>query len=323
MPADWGRAGLAVSAIVPTIGRPESLERLLRSLSVQTRKPGEIVVADGGDDPAVRDLVQRPEWKSEGLDVRWVPVRPPNAVRQREAAIAASTGGLLLLLDDDVELERDCIEQLLGALDSRPDAVAAMADFNNQAWSIPTLVWRIYLRVVHGLADGQWQGRVVGPLLRFGYHPAPAEVSPMQWMGAGNSLVYRAAFEQAGGFSDFFLSRCTMNEDVDLGLKLNRLGAILFCPKARLAHFHDPGGRLTPAEVAEDDVHNRFMVLHSTVGRSKLASLWLLIVFVSVESLSNFAGSLRTGRVGNKLRVLGGRLRGLARIARLSFAGRP
>ena len=74
MTAGW------ITAIVPTIGRPESLALLLRSLALQSRRPDEIVVADASVGDAVACVIARPLWASQGLNVRRIPVRPPNAV---------------------------------------------------------------------------------------------------------------------------------------------------------------------------------------------------------------------------------------------------
>ena len=216
----------AISAIVPTIGRPKSLDHLLRSLVLQSYKLDEVIVADASNGSRVRRVCEDPQWAAAGLAVRRVVVRPPNAVRQRKEAIAIAHGTHLLLLDDDVVLEPGCVEAMVDVI-VQPGVAAVTADFSNQLWSGPTTLWRWYLRYVKGMDVGAWQGKVIGPLLRFGYRPSPARPMAMEWLGAGNSLVRRDAYEQAGGFSDFFLHRCTMNEDVDLGLKLSRIGRIL------------------------------------------------------------------------------------------------
>ncbi len=220
------------------------------------------------------------------------------------------------MLDDDVELGTICIEEMLKALNENPGAVAVMADFSNQPWPMPTRVWRLYLRLVHRLKDGEWQGRVIGPLLRFAYNPLPSGVAPMEWLGTSNSLLWRSAFEGAGGFSGFFLNRATSNEDVDLGLKLRRLGPILFCPRARMAHYHDPGGRLSPYLAAEDDIVNRYMILRHTLGKSRAFALRQVMLFIIVETVSAVAVMARTrtlkgwattrGRVTGFVRALRG-----------------
>lgn len=315
-------AVVPISVIIPTVGRPESLARLLDSLAVQTLDVQEVLVADASGTTETDKVIADSRWSDVGLRVRRIAVSRPNAVRQRAAAISLAIGEFLLLLDDDVALEPDCVQQMLTVLIANPDVVAVTADFNNQTWSQPTWAWKFYLRYVLGLADGVWQGKVIGPLLHFGYNPVPADPKPMEWLGAGNSLVRRSAFEAAGGFSDFFLHRCTTNEDVDFGLRLSRVGRILFCPAARMAHHHAPGGRVSVTVAAEDDLFNRFMVIHKTMGRSRLRSLALVLCFLSIESLSNVLGACKRMKLGTTLGLLVGRLRGLIQIGRVCLTGR-
>jgi GT2 family glycosyltransferase len=307
----------AITVIVPTIGRPESLKRLLESLSAQSCRIDEVIVADGSNDDQTRATIEHPRWRAAGLVVRRVAVSPPNVVRQREAAIRASDGEMLLFLDDDVVLEQACVEHMLALLQANPNVVAVTADFSNEVWPQPTRLWQLYLRYILRLPVDTWQGRVVGPLLRFGYNPVPTSPKPMQWLGTGNSMVRRSAYLRAGGFSDFFLHRCTINEDVDLGIKLSRVGGILFSPDARLAHHHAPGGRVPVALAAEDDVYNRFLVMHRTLRFSTLRSSLLIVVYVSIETLSNILGATKRVRLGPTLQLLRGRIRGLMQIGRL------
>lgn len=309
----------AISAIVPTIGRPKSVDHLLRSLVAQSHKLDEVIVADASNGSKVRRVCEDPQWAAAGLPVRRVVVRPPNAVQQRKEAIAIAHGSHLLLLDDDVVLEPGCVEAMVDLI-VQPGIVAVMADFSNQLWSGPTVLWRWYLRYVKRMDEGAWQGKVIGPLLRFGYRPSPPRPMPMEWLGAGNSLVRRDAYEQAGGFSDFFLHRCTMNEDVDLGLKLDRIGRIMLCPSARMAHMQAPAGRVAAAVAAEDDLHNRYMILRQTAGRSAASAFGSVLLYFVVETLGNLGGALRRLRAGGLVARLGGRARALARILTSSTA---
>jgi GT2 family glycosyltransferase len=312
----------SISVIVPTIGRPESLIDLLASLAAQTVRVQEVMVADGSGKEAVKSVCADSRWLQVGLHIHWIPVAPPNAVQQREAAINISQGEFLLLLDDDVVLEPLCIQHMLALLKTNLDVVGVTADFNNQSWPQPTRFWSLYLRYVLGLSPGAWQGRVVGPLLRFGYNPLPESPQPMEWLGSGNSLVRRSAYIQAGGFSDFFLHRCTINEDVDFSLKLSRIGRILFCPAARMAHYHAPGGRVSVAEAAEDDLFNRFMVLHRTLHYSKWKALLLVVFYILIESLSNTLGAIKRVKANTTVDLLKGRMRGLIQIGRICLGYR-
>jgi GT2 family glycosyltransferase len=307
-----------VSVIVPTIGRPEPLRRLLESLRDQTVRVHEVLIADGSDNDAVAALTGEASWSAAGLSLRRIAVQPPNAVRQRCVAIAEATGDLLLFLDDDVVLEPDCVERMIDVLRARPTVVAVLATFRNQAWPMPTRAWRFYLRRIAGLGENGWQGRVVGPLLRFGYEPLSEQLMPMEWVTTGQTMVRRSAYDAAGGFSDFFLHRCTMNEDVDLGIKLAKVGAIVLNPAARLAHFHAPGGRVSAAVAAEDDLYNRYLIMRRTQGRSAVSAFGSVLTFVAIETVSNFAGSALRMRPNGLWSRTVGRLRAIARIVATS-----
>lgn len=302
----------AISVIVPTIGRANSLRALLQSLSAQTHKVDEIIVADASSGDETRLLVDEPQWRE--LNVRREVVNPANAVRQREAAIKIATGEFLLFLDDDVVLEPECVANMIDVMKTNADVVGVTADFNNQTWPQPTKMWQWYLHYALGLREKEWQGRVVGPLLRFGYNPVPAGPAPMEWLGTGNSLIRVSAYYEAGGFSDFFLHRCTINEDVDLGLKLSRLGRILFCPAARLSHHHAPQGRVTTMLAAEDDLFNRFFILHHTIGMSALRAFCLVALYFVIETTSHFLGCVRRLNFRHFFPRLRGHLHALVRI---------
>jgi GT2 family glycosyltransferase len=301
-----------ISAIVPTIGRPDALAALLESLAAQTRRPDEVLVADGSAGDEIAAVVSRPHWACQGLAIHRLQVTPPNAVGQRVVAIARATGDDLLLLDDDVVLERDCVAQLASALED-PSIVAAVADITNETWPEATTAWRWYLRAL-GLREGEWHGRVVGPLLRFGYPPHPSTVAAMEWFGTANTLVRRAAFDAAGGFSRFFLHRSTMNEDVDLSLKVARHGRIVIWPAARLVHHHHPSGRVSVFDAAEDDLFNRYLILRKTLGRSPFAAFGNVAAFFLIETASNVIGALRRGRFTGLGSRTGGRAAALFRI---------
>jgi GT2 family glycosyltransferase len=301
-----------ISVIIPTIGRPASLRRLLVSLARQTLPVDEIIVADASGSEDTQTVLQ----SLPSLPTTHLRVREPNAVHQRQAAIAAAKGDMFLLLDDDVELEPGCVAELDRVMHADARNVAAMAHVTNSEWPKPSPLWRAYLFLVHGIRGNAWQGRVLGPLLRYGYNPLPDGPAPIEWFGSGLTLLRRDAYDKAGGFSDFFLHRSTMHEDVDLALRVGRHGRMWFCPDARLAHYHDPAGRSTLREAAQDDMHNRALVLHRTAHRSKLSTAVLSLAFLAVEAASNAIGAVVRLKPNPGLQLLAGRLSGLRLLVR-------
>ncbi len=82
----------SITAIIPTIGRAESLRALLDSLAAQTHKPDEVIIADASNDPETARCIEA----EARLAVKRIHVAPPNAVRQRMAAIDLAHGDNLL-----------------------------------------------------------------------------------------------------------------------------------------------------------------------------------------------------------------------------------
>ena len=292
---------------------------MLESLCRQSTKPDEVIIADGSSGIETESLVSNERWKRENLHIKRLRVTPPNTVRQRVAAIAEARSEYLLLLDDDVVLEPDCIEKMVEILRQDASVVGVFADLNNQSWPRPTLAWRLFLRHILGMRKEEWQGCVVGPLLRFCYNPVPKKLMPMQWLSTNNSMIRRCVYHEAGGFSNFFLHRCTINEDIDLGLKISKFGQIVFCPDARMGHFHDPAGRVSVKIAAEDDLYNRYLVMRITQERSAVAAFALVVLYFIIETASNFVGCLLRLRCDGFWSRLCGRAYALFRI--MSQAG--
>ena len=91
-----------ISLVVSTYNRPDALGACLRSLSRQTDRNFEIVVADDGSGPQTRELVER--WKPEAgvpLHHVWQEDRGFRLAEIRNRAIVASKGCYLVFLDGD------------------------------------------------------------------------------------------------------------------------------------------------------------------------------------------------------------------------------
>jgi glycosyltransferase involved in cell wall biosynthesis len=112
-----------ISVIVATYQRPDALDACLRSLSVQTDRNFEIVVADDGSDMNTAAVVN--DW-SRKLGVRlkhaWHPDRGFRLAEIRNRAIRISGGDYCVFLDGD------CI--------ARPDFVAAHRKLIERGWFV-------------------------------------------------------------------------------------------------------------------------------------------------------------------------------------------
>ena len=160
-----------VSVIVPTMRRPESLERALRSLFVQTAPMASIVVVDNDPAATAHDTVTRltPDAPCPLIN-RHDP--RPGVATARNAGLSMTDVPLIAFLDDDEAASPIWLAALLAALDQTkadvvfgPIAGRVPAD---TGWATP------YLEAFFGRAG-----------------PTTTQAIDKPW-GCGNSLMIRA-----------------------------------------------------------------------------------------------------------------------------------
>jgi GT2 family glycosyltransferase len=112
----------SLSVVVPTSSGDANLFACLRTLFAQAEAPHEVLVIDNGSPVSLADLPRR----FAGLSL----IRNDSNKGFAEACnqgIAASSGDLVLLLNDDTELEPGALRALVNTLASRPSWGACQA----------------------------------------------------------------------------------------------------------------------------------------------------------------------------------------------------
>ena len=161
----------AVSVIVPTMRRPESLERALRSLFSQTAPMASVVVVDNDPAATAADTVARltPDCPCR-LIYRYEP--RPGVATARNAGLQMTDAPLIAFLDDDEAASPGWLAALLAGLDqTKADVVfgpIAGRVPEGTGWSAP------HLEAFFGRAGPSTTQRIDKP-----------------W-GCGNSLMIRA-----------------------------------------------------------------------------------------------------------------------------------
>jgi glycosyltransferase involved in cell wall biosynthesis len=116
--------GVKITVIVPTYNRPRALELSLRSLSLQSWLPDEVMIADDGSGPETRETVNRlTKELKDYFPVQhvWqedIGFRKPRILND---TVRQSTGGYLIFLDGDCMAHRDFVRS--HAAMSSPNAI--------------------------------------------------------------------------------------------------------------------------------------------------------------------------------------------------------
>jgi len=106
-----------VAVIIPTLRRPEMLERAVRSVLGQTgvaNRLREIVVVDNDPQATARDVTTRLAAEAS-VPIIWRHAPRPGVATARNQGLAVTTASLIAFLDDDESASPDWLKALLSA----------------------------------------------------------------------------------------------------------------------------------------------------------------------------------------------------------------
>jgi len=259
----------SVAVIITTYNRPAALDRVLDSVSRQTHRPQQVIVADDGSDARTTAVVD--SWRGRlgaPLDHAWQPDVGFRAAASRNRAARDADADLLLFVDGDCLLRTGVVAEHIRLAES------GCAVAGNRILLSP----RLTLAVEQGLVDpvgwgySDWmRARVNGdverlwPLMTLPGH-AWRRLRPTHWlqMRGCNMAVFREDFERINGFEERI---CGWGfEDSDLAIRLINAGVRVKSGRFATAVLH-----LWHQERARDAAEqNR---LHALESKSRQAIL--------------------------------------------------
>jgi glycosyltransferase involved in cell wall biosynthesis len=156
-----------ISIIVPTFNRARSLRALLASLTAAETPPGagvEVLVVNNGSTDETSLLLAHEAAQPKGYSLRIIEEKRPGKARALNCGIVHATGAVVLVLDDDVVIDRRCIVNHLNAYrEKHYDAVQGRVlpgrDLNGQSadsaklreYNIPCIDYGAECREIRGL----------------------------------------------------------------------------------------------------------------------------------------------------------------------------
>lgn len=283
---------LPITAVVPTLHRPGSLQRALTSLGAQDCVPAEIIVVDASEDSKTRDVLQGiQQHVLPSSSVRWIAASQRGAAAQRNQGCALATQPVLWFFDDDVTFESECLSRLWKGLQSDPRLGGVNAMITNQRYLRPGFITRMLFAVMNGGFEASYAGRVLGPAINIlpeDREDLP-EVVEVQWLNAGSTLYRREALPDPP-FDSVFTGYSLM-EDLTLSLRVARQWKLANVRGAKIFHDSQPGAYKSDARaLSYMELVNRHYVMTQILGRTRVRDyaklmLWeLFLVAISAKS---------------------------------------
>ncbi len=189
---------MRVSVVIPARNEEAFLPRCLERIAHQTLRPFEVIVVESGSTDRTAQVA-----KDHGARV--IRLEEPGIARARHAGFQAAVGEVIASTDADALVPRDWLERLVSPFED-PRVVGVCGSFVYEGGY--RLLSFNFLR---------------GPLLKLGLTGFPGPnfaVRKQAFLSAGGFLLPDGNFPQS--YPDF--------EDILLGLKVRRLGRIVYLP---------------------------------------------------------------------------------------------
>ncbi len=210
---------VTASVIVATRNRRRLLADLLQGLELQDVSPGtfEIVVVDAGSTDGTAEMLAA--WSGRH-PLRHLALGPAALAKARNAGARASSGALLIFLDDDTVPAPGFVRAHVDAARVYPgEVVTGPCPITDARGPFRRMIAAWYARQYDTMAEAVGAGQNLAPDLLYG----------------GNFVVPRNVFEKNGGFDESFVRYG--GEDTDLGFRLHAAAVPLrYEPRAIVEH---------------------------------------------------------------------------------------
>jgi GT2 family glycosyltransferase len=237
-PRAAARSRPSVTVVVATCGRPDTVERCVRSVLACEYENAEIVVVENRPgSQATREMLLSEFAREPSL--RYVEEPRPGASRARNSGLAVAEGDIVAFLDDDVVVDAGWLDHCVQAFEAADDIACVTGLI------LPlTLESQSQLLLEQFATFGKGFRRKVYRL------PDASSQDPLFPYTAGsigsgaNTAVLREAARELGGFDSTLGpgTPATGAEDLDLYVRLLQAGhCVVYEPSALVRHEHPRG----------------------------------------------------------------------------------
>jgi glycosyltransferase involved in cell wall biosynthesis len=235
---------MKLTVIVPSYRRPDSLGRCLEGILAGRRRPDELIAVCRDTDAESQALVAQIAARDGSGLLQQVLVTEPGQVAAINRGIAASTGDIICLTDDDTVPSPQWIERLAAGYEDPKVVGVGGRD------RIPGSPDREPATEI-GLVT--WYGRMIG-----NHHRGCEGIRRVHHLKGANMSFRRSALP---AFDPNLFHAASMLNDTDVSLGAGRHGVLLYDPEAVVDHYPAERGAgvsrdVTTPEVVEADSHN-------------------------------------------------------------------
>lgn len=207
-----------ISVIVPVKNNQGGIDRLLQSVLDRARMnvlPGEIIIIDNN---STERVYLHEDYKDSELNIKLLSCQKPGPAAARNLGVQSASGKWLLFIDSDCLFTE-----------------STLTGYQNPSGFIA------FQGVISGLGNDYLSRYYSSQQIHLPPCVSPEERGVPKYLVTANALVLKTAFERVGGFNESF--KLAGGEDIDLALRLSKIGNLSFAPYSIVRHTFDDGLR--------------------------------------------------------------------------------
>ena len=105
-----------ISVIIPTKNRAQDVIKCLKSITIQTMLPDEIIIVDSSDTKNLKSLLD----PFENFNINYIHDIKASLTRAENIGVENSIGDIIIILDDDVILDKNHIKEIMYVFNNYP-----------------------------------------------------------------------------------------------------------------------------------------------------------------------------------------------------------
>jgi cellulose synthase/poly-beta-1,6-N-acetylglucosamine synthase-like glycosyltransferase len=267
---------MKITVLIPTYRRSKDLERCLEALKRQTNPADELLLVVRDMDEETHEFLR--SFEVDDLPLRVVDVLVPGQVAALNAGLAAATGDIIAITDDDAAPHPDWLERVEGHFlaDATIGAVGGR-DWVYENGSTEPLSVNTFVTV----GKLQWFGRAIG-----NHHLGTGSAREVDILKGANMSYRKAALFNIKFGEHLHGTGAQVDNDMAFSLAVKSRGwKLLYDPKVAVDHFpaqrfdEDQRSQFNP--IAQKNMaHNETLVLlqHLPTFRKVVYLGWALLV---------------------------------------------
>jgi GT2 family glycosyltransferase len=230
---------LSIEVIVPTLNRPDCIEKLIASILIQRIIPSKVTIVDAGSNSADYEQLN---LALDQAGIRFVILKSkPGLTLQRNIGIQHIDCDIVVFSDDDVIFEIDYLQNLIkvfeeDTLQTIGGATGKMINFKDTTTKLSRTFRKLFY--LGRLSDGS----VLPSGFGLSIDHKNQQFGKVGWLSGCNMAYRREVFNDV--WFDENLLRYAYMEDIDFSYRVSKLFKLVYIPDAGYCHYQAPQERL-------------------------------------------------------------------------------